>query len=432
MRVWKDGRRKTLSRICCLLVLFCIFAAMSLCLANGAGARAWQADSEEWVWGRISRARSDGLLADAMLMRRYDDLDDRKAFFDGAAPGREPDVYTGQSGLQGTCFAAVALPLLALGLPASAVGKLLWYLNSALFIVVFGLLCAWIRGEAGWAAAIGAASCAILAPWVVRSTPNLYWVTWTMLLPMVLTAYWARRCADGGGGRWFGVALFAAMLARFMCGFEFTSTIMLASEIPALYYMVRRWRDAGARRAMLVLMVKIGLIELGAFVLAVGLLFVQLLAYRQWNVDAARMDFLERVAKRTGFMADQVEVPAATLESLAASRLDVVRSYLFSTERIYLHLPLMLLTALTAATELARAWLAGEKMFGSVLRIAFLGVCLLPAVSWFALASAHAYVHTHICYILYFFPYLPAAAAMLCKNGFEMVGMLRNCRDDVR
>lgn len=422
MKLQKRGAGKALWTWCGRILLLCALAVLCVSLASGSGSRDWQSDSEALVWGRIEVAREKGLFANAMFMYNRD-------YEPGAAI---PEVYAGQTGLQGTCFAVVAKIFGALGLRDSTVQKLLWCINSMCFIVVFGLFCKWIHGEFGGGATLGAASCALLSPWVVKSTPNLYWVTWTMLLPTVITAFWARSCAEGkGGGSRFGIALFLAIAVRFMCGFEFTSTIMLSSELPVLYYMIRRWNEPGERGMWFKHMVWIGLIELAAFVLAVGVLFVQLYVYEQGDVQAMVAEFMVRVTKRTGFMANRVEVPEIYSQSMNAGVLSVVRTYLFSGEKLYLVLSLASLTLLTSCAMLVRDRLAGERLSGTLIQIALLGACLLPAVSWFVLAKGHSYIHTNICYILFFFPFLPVAVGLLWKSTYEVVCALRSRRNDV-
>ena len=45
----------------------------------------------------------------------------------------------------------------------------------------------------------------------------------------------------------------------------------------------------------------------------------------------------------------------------------------------------------------------------------------LAPISWFFLASGHAYIHTHIDHLLWLFPFVPICLAYIGKNVVEIM-----------
>lgn len=382
------------------------------------GVEDWQLDSETLVWGRALTAQHGEFFTKAGFMRRWSYHEDRARFVGDNVPPGETTAYLSSSGLQGTVVALAAIVCKALHISNSMIYRLLSILNTAAFVAVLLLLCRWLYQEIGWIAAIAAFLGMFSYPWIAVSVRNLYWVTWTLLLPTVITARWAQAVAQGKSSRG-GVYLFIAAMLRFMCGFEFITTIMLSAEVPVLYYFLRDWSDKAARRRWLRLGFGVGLLQLGAFAGALLVWMIQLTVYHG-SLQMALETMQYTAAKHTGLLQTDTVLDPTLIDNLQQSRIKVVEMYL-SGEPLWGSCSVRgVLTAVFGATAV-NGWLAGHPWQKTAREILFLGACALPPLSWYFLAFAHSYVHTQIDYLLWGFPFLPLVTAFMVQRTTEIL-----------
>lgn len=377
----------------------------------------WQMDSESLIWGRVVAAEHEGLFSAAGLLRRWTWDTDHELFLAGEMPEWEPTIYMSGSGLQGTVIALFALLGRALHIGNDTIYRLLSMLNTAAFVAVLLLFCKWLYEEVGWIAAIAAFLGMFSYPWVAVSVRNLYWVTWTYLVPTVIVARWAQAAAQGKRSRG-GVWLFVASLLRFMCGFEFVSTIMLSAEIPVLYYLLRDWPDKTARRRWLRLGLLAGLLQLGAFAAAVLVWMAQLAVYHG-DLRMALDTMKYTVARRTGLVETNIPLEQQFLSSLELPRTEVVKMYLFGDPmwgKCSVRAVLLAVLGVTAVN----GRLAGQPWQKTAREMLFLAACALPPLSWFYLAAAHSDAHRHINFLLWGFPFLPLVTGFMVQNCVEL------------
>ena len=377
----------------------------------------WQMDSESLIWGRVLAAQHEGLFSDAGLLRRWTWDTDDELFLADEMPQDEPTIYMSSSGLQGTVIALFAVLGRALHISNSVIYRLLSVLNTAAFVAVLLLFCRWLYQEVGWLAAIAAFLGMFSYPWVAVSVRNLYWITWSLLLPTVITARWAQAAEQGKRSRG-GVYLFIAALLRFMCGFEFVSTIMLSAEIPVLYYLLRDWADKAARRRWLRLGVLAGLLQLGAFAGAV-LLWMAQLAFYHGDLQAALATMKYTVARRTGLVHSDIPLEQQFLGSLELPRTEVVKMYLFG-EPMWGRFSVRAVLLAVFGVTIVNGRLARQPWQKTAREVLFLGACALPPLSWFFLGAAHSDAHRHINFLLWGFPFLPLVTGFMVQRCVEV------------
>jgi hypothetical protein len=93
----------------------------------------------------------------------------------------------------------------------------------------------------------------IFSPWVVIFARNLYWVEATWFLPAVITFFFGKSSfTSANAALTMGVALFVAFLVKFLCGYEYLTTIALSACVPLAYYTVQY--RFGVKRGLLQLM----------------------------------------------------------------------------------------------------------------------------------------------------------------------------------
>lgn len=289
----------------------------------------------------------------------------------------------------------------------------------------------------GFWASVFSFTTVLFSQWATISMSNLYWVTWTLILPMILTSY-ACEVYEKKDGKivyaWFAI-IGGSVLLRAMCGFEFISSVMVASEIPVFCKFLKAKKQD--RKRWVKLAFWIGLSEIIAFVLAMIIWMIQeLLYYGNWY-DLWK-DIFTTVAKRTGFLQKRVDIAASYQESLQAGRLDVVQEYLnieifFNKYSILWFLKWGMLSSILVG-GLAFWKKKYETVFSCLRDLLLVTISCLAPISWYFLASAHSYIHTHINPLLWLFPCLPLALALIGANLARIDSILGEwkCRSTTR
>lgn len=392
----------------------------------------WQADSEELIWGRIGNAVENGLWADGGFIGRIYDKQEALVDFHTAYNSAIPEessfsVYDRQIGLQGTVSALFAMAAKTLGVSAYFVQRVLWITTTGLMICMLLLLAKWAYFEWGGAAAAGTLACLVFAPWMQRSVANIYWVMWTMTAPMVVTAYWG-HCVKHKKRLAKGLAealLFAMILVKFFCGYEFTTTIMLASELPILYYFLQA-DTAQERKGWIWIAFKIGVLELAAFALSFGVLGLQCMAYRHTDFVTAMQTVIGAARFRTGSFAATGEVAGYTtnieiIEKVQnATGWSVLKQYLVSDEEIFGSFDFKRLLVVTILVLVVKGVLCKTGWKSICREEIFLLATTIPAISWYYIGYGHAVFHFHVDYILWDIAFLPLGMAMLFKACGEL------------
>lgn len=337
--------------------------------------------------------------------------------------------YASQSGLQGTIFGVMNL----LFEKASLNTYLRWTIfraaNAAFFVAMMLFLSLWIWRRIGVLGAVAAFSCTIFSTYSTMTMPNLYWVTWTMLLPMVLSAAacdWLKKC--GRRPAVWVTLVGISVLGRCMCGFEFVSVVMVATELPVvLEWLMAESKD---RRAWFRLAVWMGIAQLAAFALAVVIWILQVY-WMSGDWQMVRDAVLHTIAKRTGLFPKWAGENAAELESLKVSKLKVLLMYL--PQKIFLdQFTILQIITIAAASFIPPAllgWKRSERRLELMRQAKFTGVALFSLaapLSWHILASGHSWIHTHVNVFLWLIPAVPLLLAAAGGNLQLLAKIIRD------
>ena len=402
----------------------------------------WQADSEILVWGRIDESQRKGVFSRGGLLRGYHGLGEDymiapELYVQGKLPAEADIPYCRQSGAQGTFFTLIAM-VVENTIGREYVPKVIWGINSVLFVWVMLLLSWWLFHEFGWGAALGSISCIVLCPWLTKSMANAYWVIWTMLLPMVITAFMGYSINASGKSanklKWY-LILFLGIFLRFLCGYEFMSTIMIASEIPIFFYFLKS-KHKEERRQWFIIAFVIGCVEIFAFVISIGITIIQIASLPGSTFMQGVESIVSAVKYRTGAFVEQQDMQRyvpAIVNALEKGRLEVVTDYLKSSEKLWLSF---------SAKEICKFWLTSvavrflvdtlcEKKrrtagWNFILQGLIICLSLMAAVSWYYLAAAHAALHSYIDYVIMQIPFVPIAIAFSFQNFVCIIWKLFN------
>jgi hypothetical protein len=370
--------------------------------------------SEGVVIGRLARAAADGVFSNTDLGSNIDPEHP-------TSPGREyyyaqrdyfehPDlvhsrqliwgIYPSHFALQGFSFA-----ILDLVNPLPRKFRIGFYhLLASLFAA--GVL-VWIadilRRRFGWPAFFGFLVPIALEPMFSALAPNLYWVVGTWFVPMAFAMLLADEDERRRRLRLIALA-FLFFLARFLCGYEFTSTIIVAAAVGCLLG-VKETPDR--LRHMLRDGVWIVSIGVAAFIVAV-------------LVHAAKKGGFAIILEKAG---NRITGDAASLQDeLILGKFISISTVLWTylggnyitlIKNFGILLAGLAVYAVVTLLDGKFNWFLGpDRRRLQILAVAFLASFAAP-LSWMVLGKAHASAHPMIDMILWYVPTIPLGCAMI-------------------
>jgi len=369
--------------------------------------------SEGLVIGRLARAAADGIFRNTDL---GSNIDPKRP----TSPGREYygaqrdyfehqdlihsrqliwGIYPSHFALQGFTFA-----ILDLVNPLPRKFRIAFYhLLASLFAA--GVL-VWIadilRRRFGWPAFFGFLVPIALEPMFSALAPNLYWVVGTWFVPMGFAMLLADEDERGRRIRLIALA-FLFFMARFLCGYEFTSTIIIAAAVGCLLG-VKEVPD----RLRHILRDGVWIVSAG-----VAAFIVAALAHAAKNGFGV---ILEKAANRmTGdatslqeelIFGKFISISTVLWAYLGGNYITLIKNY-------GILLALLAVYAVVTLLDGKFNWFLGpDRRKLQILALAFLASIAAP-LSWFVLGKGHSFDHLPIDMILWYVPTIPLGVAMI-------------------
>lgn len=399
-----------------LVALMLLFAALVLSVNMMEGAEDdFQNDSEVLVLGPIAADLLDVEIdteSYGLGWLRAGNYPDEDVYFimgDDSCDEFRFEVYKSQVGIQGMLFRA-GLPLYpSFGILYLYRGLCCFLLTVVLMLIVwqlykkFGLLFAAVFGFV-----------TMTSPWIVNFSRNLYWVEFTWFIPMLL----GLLCLNYKSKRKYIYPLFfAAIFLKCLCGYEYLSTIMMAS----IMFLAAEWiccREE--RKEIFKCIFSIGICSVAGF-LAAYVMHASI--YGSGNIaDGLKMVLADIVAKRTFGSGGNFD-PVIEY-SLSTSVLDVLVRY-FWTKGSPFDGKLMLLIAVTATLALAFRKMVLKKEIKR--DVCLFVLSLLTTVSWLVLAKGHSYIHPHISFVLFYFGWVQISIYIVIRAFLDLAGDKTKC-----
>lgn len=347
-----------------------------------------------------------------------------------------------------------------MGFPKDRLGLL----NTLLLALVVSVLSFAVSREIlGLWGGLAFGLCLALSPWLVAFSKSIYWMAWTWFLPLLVTTTMGRHMLRTGG--WLALALailYACFFWKLLSGYEFASSIVIAACAPLVFFTLKD--RTGVRRGLFVI-VLVGATSLLAFASAITLHALKTGNTLSEGLQIVHATAAKRVAlgsveasAREGCLATPAEnfdtCYQNIVRSLSAPRSVVLASYLtFRGSVPWLTGPdviddpalepmrraLRRLDIRAAMSEMAQlpasAWMAAARLplttplIMSILAIcslllwrnrpgsapyaALIGVSACAPLSWFIVASGHAYGHLQLNFVLWMLPFLPFVAGYI-------------------
>lgn len=257
-----------------------------------------------------------------------------------------------------------------------------------------------------------------LSPWIVNFARNLYWVEFTWFIPMAVGLFCAWRVDDKKCRIVSYCLTFIAVLVKCMCGYEYISVIMMGVIAFLLVDFIQAFvkKDKEKGKLLFRTIVIIGCTALAGFVAAIG---IHASLRGQGSIlEGIKIIFEQDVLRRTNG-ADLNEFPPRYWDSFNSSVWEVYCKYFhFSTEIIT-----GIAGNLFPVLCVAPLFIFGCEYKNKRLNVELLGmygVFFLTSISWFCLAKAHSYVHTHMNYVLWYFGYVQICIYILINKIVEV------------
>ena len=378
--------------------------------------------SEAVVVGRMTRSAADGLTSENAYLGNNRDQKHpvvipselypvQKKYFENPllvkSLGLAWDPYRSHFGLQGIFFSALDLidPL-----PRTWRIGFYHFLASLMSVGALVWIADILRRRFGWAAFWGFLIPLAIEPMLTAMAPNLYWVVGSWFAPMAIAMLLADE--EDPRRRWYLIAAaFAFFLLKFLCGYEFTSTVILAAAVGCLLGV-----KESPERPSRILKNVAWIVTAGIAGFAVAILAH---AAKEGSFAVIVQKAALRVTGDSPILADELIV------GKFASVKSVIWRYFEGNDitlvkNFGIPLGLFVVVAILALMDRKVIWYLGnDRRKLHILALAFLASLAAP-LSWFAIAKGHSFVHPHIDMILWYVPAIPLAGA-LCGVSLSLI-----------
>jgi hypothetical protein len=249
------------------------------------GLSSFQADSEALVTLKLQKGES--FLED--LKQNGGFLAADKANISASIPG----LYTSQVGLQG-----IILNLIRSATNANTEAFIGWsrLFMAIMFAIVFAIVLYIAWEEFGITTSIIFLVLVLLSTWLVAFSKNLYWTSFTLILPFAIGwLYYPRVVADDSKLGRYLLLTGALVLLKSLNGYEYITNIILSATIAPVYYELR---EKSNLKILIGRVFLIGFAGIGGFLAAYVIHFLQLFAFTK-NFQTSIRILVERAATRT-------------------------------------------------------------------------------------------------------------------------------------
>ena len=123
------------------------------------------------------------------------------------------------------------------------INKLHYYHSISAFLMtaVIALITISIKRDFSLFTGLVCALIFLLSPWIVIFAKNLFWLTFTLFLPMAFSIYYSKKIFVNFKIFYLLLfLLFISFLFKFLCGYEFITTIFLSTCAPVFYHGLKQ------------------------------------------------------------------------------------------------------------------------------------------------------------------------------------------------
>lgn len=244
----------------------------------------------------------------------------------------------------------------------------------------------------------------LLSPWIINFARNLYWVEFTWFVPVLVGLFCSWKINNRRCRLISYIAIFVAVLVKCLCGYEFISTILMGgiSFVLIDWLVSLKHKDFEKSRLLFRTLIVLGMSALFGFIIAIG---IHASIRGQGDLLVGVRSIIEQDVLRRTSCNDLNAFDKVYRDSLNASIWETLCKYFdFSTE-VITGVPGNLFVLLSLIPVCVFAYECIEKKVDVQLLSMYI-VFFFASASWFCLAKAHSYIHTHMNFVLWYFGYV--------------------------
>lgn len=261
----------------------------------------------------------------------------------------------------------------------------------------------------------------LLSPWVVNFAKNLYWVEFTWFLPMLVGLFCALKINSRKCRILSYILVFVSICLKCLCGYEYISTIMMGTIafLLADFFVAIHKKDMNKGALLFRTICITGIVALLGFIFAICFHAV----YRGGgNITDGIRDIINNDVLRRTYGADLnvfIDIQQVA-DSLDASTWEVLCQYFSFNTEIMTGISGNLFPVLCLVPLVIFVFEYRNKQT-DVENVSLYSVFFLTTVSWFILAKAHSYVHTHMNYVLWYFGFVQICIYIIIRKAAQMI-----------
>lgn len=308
--------------------------------------------------------------------------------------------YTSQLGLQGQFFSFIYNEIGVNNI------DLLKLLSIFLLSATLSFLCLLIKKEYNLIFGTIFYLVFLSSPWITAFAGNLYWVPFTWFLPTLFSLLLLRNMKQ----YYFYLPLiFLSVFIKSLCGYEYLSTILLFTISFWIVELVLNTRKQ--RKKVFLFITTIGILSIFGFFLALSLHA----NIRDNNIISGLKSIWSQDVLRRTYSTNTTFLDTVYKDSILATPTEVVLKYFsWNTSIIYGISGKLFSTIFFLSLSILVFNLFKNKKNIKRDAILFIVTFLCP-FSWFVLAKAHSYIHTHINFVLWYFGFIQVMFYIIVK-----------------
>ncbi len=385
--------------------------------ANDSFFKDHQKDSEALVIGKIINSQN-GSLFNSQLLSWYGSVDNTYDVYLNDKISEDKIINYNQSfGFQGYFYSILNKFLSIFSLTSKNKLDIMYFLTSLAMSLTFTIFILLVKKEFGVFTAIILLIGVIYSQWLVVFAKNLYWMTFFLFLPFVYSWYILKKeesnISQNLSKSFYGF-IFLMIYLKSLSGFEYLSTIFISLGIPFIYfYFKNNWKFKELFKRLLYIYIS----AFAAFFISVFTFLLQKKLILG-SFEQAFLMLVQIVQYRTYGNSDNYTNPLIK-KSLESNIEEVILKYwdgnIFDLQSIFgkfqfitfreiilLFIIIVLIYIILNFKNMLKDKFSKEQK--SLLYVTI--ISSLAPLSWYVLAKAHSYVHTHMNHILWYLPLL--------------------------
>ncbi len=313
--------------------------------------------------------------------------------------------YTSQYGLQGHFFS-----LLTNRLGIDTVNTLR-FINILIFSIVLSILIILISKTYGFLLGSVFTIVFVSSPWITAFAGNLYWVPFTWFLPALFSILLFRN------SKLFYIYLpliFLSVFIKSLSGYEFLSTILIFTVFVWIIELIMNQQKQ--RKTIFIQLIIISIVCLTAFILAI---FIHASIRNNDVFLGINTIWTQDVLRRT-YSTDSTFLDIVYRDSILATPLQVLQKYFNWDTPIILYVNGKLFVPIIITSTCILIFNSLKKKKNCQRDWLLFIVTLICPLSWFILAKAHSFIHTHINFVLWYFGFIQVIFYIIIKFIIEV------------